>query len=354
MAEQANKSGGSSRLGYGIVVVAVALSIALSFESLRSLIWPCNCAALTCGQQSSRALLTDLGLFVEDCGICEAGSGCCEPQCGGKCAGADNACGGTCNTICASTERCDNGECICSPQCLAKCGGDDGCGGKCEDTCPVPASCGDDNTSCVTPPSYALCGPGAGCGSAEPLHVIKGPICSIASSAGGCNTASGDCYVCPATDGASVAVCGPMPRCSGGEVLAVTSTSGSCAAASSTGKCSSPDGLCAICVAQAEPSFAICGPEARCSRARPLASTSAPGPCEVSSTAGTCASASADGRCAVCVAPAGTSSEALCDEDVECSGKPLAGTSGTGSCGATSAANKCSLLNGQCAVCASQ
>ena len=63
--------------------------------------------------------------------VCDLTSGACVCNCGTKCGGVPDGCGGKCNDPCPSGQTCYQGTC-CQPTCDGKtCGADDGCGGYC-------------------------------------------------------------------------------------------------------------------------------------------------------------------------------------------------------------------------------
>lgn len=88
----------------------------------------------------------------------------CAPTCTGRCAAADNGCGGTCGSDqCPVNFACtpgSTGSCVrvCTPSCGTSCGGTgDGCGGICPTvTCPASFTCS--AGSCVCPAGTTNCG----------------------------------------------------------------------------------------------------------------------------------------------------------------------------------------------------
>jgi hypothetical protein len=76
----------------------------------------------------------DCGSGGAVCSDCQAAAqtcrsqACCQPSCSGKACGADDGCGGTCQTgRCQSGQVCTAGKCKCDPACTGCCyGGDDG------------------------------------------------------------------------------------------------------------------------------------------------------------------------------------------------------------------------------------
>ena len=65
---------------------------------------------------------------------------CCSPDCDGKCGGVSDGCGGTCSG-CSQNQVC-RGKSCCTLKCLNQhCGAADGCGGKCVGLCPDGTVC---------------------------------------------------------------------------------------------------------------------------------------------------------------------------------------------------------------------
>jgi hypothetical protein len=136
----------------------------------------------------------------------------CVPACAGRCAGADNGCGGTCasndcigccdashnclpgtallacgaaGVACASCtgpqDVCAYGACICQPLCICK-WTPDGCGG----TCPTGLECTKSNVHCDPNQGMCVCNPGFsacqgtpegwGC-NCDPLSHCEGTTC---------------------------------------------------------------------------------------------------------------------------------------------------------------------------------
>lgn len=132
-------------------------------------------------------------VVVESCN----GAPCCLPDCAGKCGGASDGCGGTCNAPC------------CVPDCAGKCGGaSDGCGGTCNAPCSTYAwragnwgacsvSCGGGTQSrpvwCERNDGVVV--PDALCGGARPSgsQSCNPQACCVPSCEGRCGGASDGC-----------------------------------------------------------------------------------------------------------------------------------------------------------------
>ncbi|MCB9558158.1 MAG: PQQ-like beta-propeller repeat protein [Deltaproteobacteria bacterium] len=139
-----------------------------------------------------------------DCdGTVDEAPGCCKPDCSAKPCGADDSCGGKCqsgpcadsnatcingacsclfqscsSTCCAQGATCHNSAC-CQASCAGKaCGADDGCGGKCPSgSCADPnASCQAGSCACLYQSCGSLCCPdGDVCQNGACVHA---PICA--------------------------------------------------------------------------------------------------------------------------------------------------------------------------------
>lgn len=128
---------------------------------------------------------------------------CCTRDCTGKACGADDGCGGVCQTgTCDGNGVCQDGECVCVPNCSpVRCGVDDGCGG----TCPLG-------------PGYAACCNGFVCASHccdDGFCADSGPCCGSPSQqcAGGVCCDDGSC----AYNFIGICCDSPSQACNGGQ-----------------------------------------------------------------------------------------------------------------------------------------
>mgnify|MGYP001573509939 FL=1 len=153
---------------------------------------PSNCVGVTCGMSNGCG-----GLCWGTCpgtqDVCDNGHCLCQPACAGKICGASDGCGGNCL----------QGSGCCTPDCSGKCGGPNGCGGVCADNCQPPATCGGGGTQNV-------------CGCIPTNCHDQGKNCGIISNGCGQNIDCGTC-TSPATcnGGGTPNVCGCTPNCNG-------------------------------------------------------------------------------------------------------------------------------------------
>jgi hypothetical protein len=122
-----------------------------------------TCGKTLCGQQcvDTQTDPAHCGSCPQACGngqTCHNGS-CCTPNCTGKCGGADDTRGGTCDTCCADGTSCASANACCSGLCEGRCCRQVSIGGPCEATpgyCCRDMECGAGGNCCL--PSGMLCG----------------------------------------------------------------------------------------------------------------------------------------------------------------------------------------------------
>ncbi len=141
---------------------------------------PDQCYKCTCGGQCTPQCAGKCGGAPDHCGgtcntcgagqVCQ-GQTCCTPNCAGKCGGAPDGCGGTCNT-CEAGQVC-RGQTCCRASCAGKCGGaPDGCGGTCTGPCPEGHTCKGKVcvSSCAEAGRDDCCGNGTCCMPSEQCY----------------------------------------------------------------------------------------------------------------------------------------------------------------------------------------
>lgn len=222
--------------------------------------------------------------------------GACVRNCAGKCGGAPDGCGKTCEDPCLNNQliclnqlcvpcgnngqpcckgdvcsglQCANGRCgNCVNTCGNKCGGPDGCGNTCPDICKAPQTCGGGGQQFLcgcTPNCNGKCGGPDGCGgqcpnTCAPPQTCGGggqpnvcgctPNCNgkCGGAADGCggNTCVGQCGNLTICINQSCVACGNngQPCCVGNTCNGLQCTNGMCGACPPmcNGKCGGPDG----------------------------------------------------------------------------------------------------------------